>query len=64
MGFYKKDCFKDISLQTSIYNAIDKIFDRNIDINRGFTGVGIHRDDIVFYINKKPERELSFRLKV
>ena len=27
---------------------------RNIDINRGFTGVGIHRDDIVFYINKKP----------
>ena len=27
---------------------------RKIDINRGFTGVGVHRDDIVFYINKKP----------
>ena len=27
---------------------------RKVDINRGFTGVGIHRDDIVFYINKKP----------
>lgn len=27
---------------------------RKIDINRGFTGVGIHRDDIIFYINKKP----------
>lgn len=27
---------------------------RKIDINRGFTGVGVHRDDIIFYINKKP----------
>ena len=27
---------------------------RNIDINRGYTSVGIHRDDIIIYINHKP----------
>lgn len=27
---------------------------RSIDIQRGYTGVGIHRDDIIFYINHKP----------
>lgn len=27
---------------------------RQIDIQRGFTGVGVHRDDIVIYINHKP----------
>lgn len=27
---------------------------RKIDIQRGFTNVGIHKDDIVFYINGKP----------
>ena len=27
---------------------------RKIDIQRGYTSVGIHRDDIVFYINHKP----------
>lgn len=27
---------------------------RNIDINRGYTNVGIHRDDIIIYINHKP----------
>jgi hypothetical protein len=33
LGFYSKDCKKQISLQDSIYNAIDRIFDNNIDIN-------------------------------
>lgn len=33
LGFYSKDCLKQISLQESIYNAIDKIFDKNVDIN-------------------------------
>lgn len=27
---------------------------RNIDIVRGYTGVGVHRDDIIIYINHKP----------
>ena len=27
---------------------------RNIDIQRGYTGVGVHRDDIIIYINHKP----------
>jgi len=27
---------------------------RNTDIQRGYTSVGIHRDDIVIYINHKP----------
>ena len=27
---------------------------RNIDINRGYTSVGVHRDDIIIYINHKP----------
>ena len=27
---------------------------RKIDIQRGYTSVGIHRDDIIFYINHKP----------
>ena len=27
---------------------------REIDIKRGFTNIGIHRDDIIFYINHKP----------
>ena len=27
---------------------------RNIDIKRGFTSIGIHRDDIIIYINHKP----------
>ena len=27
---------------------------RNIDVKRGFTSVGIHRDDIIIYINHKP----------
>lgn len=27
---------------------------RNIDIGRGYTGVGVHRDDIIIYINHKP----------
>jgi hypothetical protein len=33
LGFYTKDCDKIISLKNSINNAIDKIFDNNIDIN-------------------------------
>ena len=27
---------------------------RKIDIKRGFTSTGIHRDDLIIYINKKP----------
>ena len=27
---------------------------RNIDVQRGYTNVGIHRDDLVIYINHKP----------
>lgn len=27
---------------------------RNIDINRGFTATGVHRDDFMIYINDKP----------
>ncbi len=27
---------------------------REIDIQRGYTSIGIHRDDIIFYINHKP----------
>ena len=27
---------------------------RNIDIQRGYTSIGIHRDDIIIYINHKP----------
>ena len=27
---------------------------RNIDINRGFTATGVHRDDFMIYINEKP----------
>ena len=27
---------------------------RKIDIKKGYTNVGIHKDDIIFYINNKP----------
>ena len=27
---------------------------RSIDINRGFTATGVHRDDFMIYINEKP----------
>lgn len=32
---------------------------RNIDIQKGYTSVGIHRDDIIFYINHKPAKRFS-----
>ena len=32
---------------------------RNIDIQRGFTSVGIHRDDIIIYINHKPSNRFA-----
>ena len=27
---------------------------RSVDIKRGYTSIGVHRDDIIFYINHKP----------
>jgi DNA replication and repair protein RecF len=38
--------------KNSYLEAIKK--SRNIDIKRGFSAVGIHRDDIIIYINHKP----------
>ena len=38
--------------EQSYLEAIKK--SRNIDIKRGYTGVGIHRDDLLIYINHKP----------
>ena len=29
---------------------------RNTDINRGFSSIGIHRDDLIIYVNHKPVR--------
>ena len=32
---------------------------RNVDIQRGYTSVGIHRDDIIIYINHKPANRFA-----
>ena len=32
---------------------------RNIDISKGYTSIGIHRDDIIIYINHKPVKKFA-----
>ncbi|MCI8309337.1 MAG: DNA replication/repair protein RecF [Clostridia bacterium] len=57
------DCgnqYEDIKIKYISSGSSKEIFlenirkSRNIDIQRGYTGVGVHRDDIIIYINHKP----------
>jgi len=55
-GYYQEELkLKYISTGTSKESFLENFNkSRNIDIQRGYTGVGIHRDDIIFYLNHKP----------
>ena len=55
-GYNKEDLkLKYISTGTNKETFLKNLCkSRNVDIERGYTGVGVHRDDIIIYLNSKP----------